>query len=101
MDRRMDWPGAALLAVTVTAFALATGGGKADVTWDAGWLLAIAILALVLFVAVEARSASPLVPVPLLRDRATGASLATNLPVSAVMMSTLVVGPFSCPSASA
>jgi MFS family permease len=94
MGRRMDWPGAALLAVTLAAFALATGGGRADVTWDAGWLLAIAILALVLFVAVEARSASPLVPVSVLRDRATGTALATNLLVSAVMMSTLVVGPF-------
>jgi MFS family permease len=34
------------------------------------------------------------VPLPLVRDRATGASLATNLLVSAVMMATLVVGPF-------
>jgi hypothetical protein len=34
------------------------------------------------------------VPVSLLRARATGAALATNLLVSAVMMSTLVVGPF-------
>jgi MFS family permease len=93
-DGRMDWPGAALLAVTLTFYALATAGGKAAVTPGAALLLPAAVLALALFVFIEIRSASPLVPVSILLDRATGSALAMNILVTTVMMSTLVVGPF-------
>lgn len=90
----MDWPGAALLAVALTAYALATGGGRAGAGWGLGLSLPTALLALGLFVVVEARSASPLVPVAILRNRAIRASLMMNLLVTTGMMSTLVVGPF-------
>lgn len=93
-DGRMDWPGAALLAVTLILYALATAGGTTNATPGAALLLPGAALALALFVIVEARSASPLVPISTLRDRATGTALATSLLVATVMMSTLVVGPF-------
>jgi MFS family permease len=90
----LDWLGAALLAIALTAYALATGGGKANASWGLGVSLPIAIFAFALFVVVEARSASPLVPVSILRNRAIRASLTMNLLVTTGMMSTLVVGPF-------
>ncbi len=93
-DTRMDWPGAALLAATLILYALATAGGKAGPMPGTTLLLPAAALALALFVIVEARSAVPLVPVSILRDRATATALATSLLVATVMMSTLVVGPF-------
>lgn len=90
----MDWLGAALLAVALTAYALAAGGGRANAGWGPGLSLPTAFLAFALFVIVEVRSASPLVPVSILRNRAIGASLTMNLLVTTAMMSTLVVGPF-------
>lgn len=93
-DARMDWPGAALLAATLILYALATAGGTAGPMPGTTLLLPAAALALALFVIVEARSAVPLVPVSILRDRATATALATSLLVATVMMSTLVVGPF-------
>lgn len=90
----MDWLGAALLTVALTAYALATGGGKANASWGLGLSLPTALLAFALFVIVEARSASPLVPVSILRNPAIRASLTMNLLVTTGMMSTLVVGPF-------
>lgn len=91
---RMDWWGAALLAAALTLYALATAGGKAGPVPETTLLLPAAAFALALFVIVDARSASPLVPVSILRDRATATALATSLLVATVMMSTLVVGPF-------
>ena len=81
-----DLPGTLWLALALAAYALA-------MTVQAG-LLAIAALGLWAFLRVEARAASPLVPLESLRDRAFSASLAMNALVSAVMMATLVVGPF-------
>jgi MFS family permease len=90
----MDWLGAALLTVALMAYALATGGGKANTSWGLGLSFPTALLAFALFVIVEARSASPLVPVSILRNRTIRASLTMNLLVTTGMMSTLVVGPF-------
>lgn len=92
--KRLDWPGAALLAMTLTLYALSTVGGKAETSPGAALLLPAAALFLALFVAVEVRSPRPLVPVSVLRDRATASALATSLLVATVMMSTLVVGPY-------
>ncbi|BCP51731.1 MFS transporter [Kaistia sp. 32K] len=93
-DGTTDWPGLALLAVALTAYALATAGGRVSLAWSSDLHLPVAIAALALFIMVEARSASPLVPVSILRDRVFGVSLTMNLLVSTAMMSTLVVGPF-------
>lgn len=91
---RLDWPGIALLAVALTLYALATTGAAPTAISMPGLLLPAAAIALLLFLVVEARSAAPLLPVSVLRDRATGSALAMNVLVAAVMMSTLVVGPF-------
>jgi EmrB/QacA subfamily drug resistance transporter len=94
----LDPVGTLLLALTLAAYALAV-----TVRHDAGHgsfgplnaaLLLAAVLGLGLFVLAEARAASPLIQVAMVRDPVLGASLATNALVSTVMMSTLVVGPF-------
>src|SRR5690606_1636281 len=57
-------------------------------------LLLAAGLGVWLFLRVEARTASPLIRPESLRDPVLRASLAANTLVSAVMMATLVIGPF-------
>lgn len=81
-----DLPGMGWLALTLAAFALAATGHLA-------WL-AVAAASVLLLVRTEARAASPLLPLECLREAALRHSLLANAAVSAVMMATLVVGPF-------
>ncbi|MGQ3053768.1 MAG: MFS transporter [Roseateles sp.] len=81
-----DLPGTLWLTLTLAAYALA-------MTQHLG-LLAGAAVGLLFFLRTEARVASPLVRLERLRDPALSAALAMNALVSAVMMATLVVGPF-------
>jgi len=93
-DRFFDLSGTALLAVSLGAFALAltAGGHRSESTRIV--LLAGAVVGAALFLRRQAHARVPLVPSALLRDRAFGASLASNALVACVMMSTLIVGPF-------
>lgn len=89
---RLDASGTLLLALSLGAYALAT-------TLDAApglvaFLAAAAGLGLVAFVVVELHVESPLIRLPLLRDRTLSAGLASLSIVSAIVMATLVVGPF-------
>jgi len=89
---RLDASGTLLLALSLGAYALAT-------TLDASLglvtsLAAAAGLGLVAFVVVELHVESPLIRLPLLRDRTLSAGLASLSIVSAIVMATLVVGPF-------
>lgn len=81
-----DLVGTFWLAVTLAAYALA-------MTRHAGLLLA-ATSGLLLFLRSQARAAEPLLRLERLRDPALAGALAMNALVSAVMMATLVVGPF-------
>jgi len=81
-----DLPGTLWLALTLAAYALA-------MTQHLG-MLAVAAVGLLIFLRTEARAASPLVRLDRLREPALSAALAMNALVSAVMMATLVVGPF-------
>ena len=89
--RRLDLPG----AVTVTAGAalLAFGLSRAAVhgfgdSISAG-SLAVAVFSLVAFVAIEARTAQPLLPLRLLADRNRAGALAVSLAVGAVLSGVL------------
>ncbi|MBL9135122.1 MAG: MFS transporter [Verrucomicrobiales bacterium] len=91
---RFAMPGTLLLVLTLAAYALA-------MTLDHGRLGPLNVALLlgsaaggILFVAVESRSASPLVRWTMLRDPVLGAGYAMSALVSTVMMTTLVVGPF-------
>lgn len=91
---RMDWAGGFWLSVTLACVALAATGSTGGVAIPTWMLLSLAVFALLIFVRTEQAASHPLVPVSLLRERAIATALTTNLLVGAIMMSTLVVGPF-------
>ncbi len=93
---RFDWVGTALLAATLAAYALAMvfAGGRGfgdDVVLQ---LLLCAGAGAVLFVAVQARVSAPLLRLGMFRNRLLSTSMAMSVLVYAVMMATLVLGPF-------
>lgn len=90
----LDLPGAFILALTLTAYSLAVTGGSDGFDAKSGVLLLGAAVGVVVFVVIERRRDMPLVQLAALRNRTTSAALLMNLLVSAVMMATLVVGPF-------
>ncbi|WP_170766347.1 MFS transporter [Ruegeria lacuscaerulensis] len=92
--RELDFPGTLVLVVALTAYALATNGGVSNIPLPPVTYLSVVLIAIVLFVIVEARVSSPLVPLEYLWEQRTSIGLLMNLLVSAIMMSTLVVGPF-------
>jgi EmrB/QacA subfamily drug resistance transporter len=87
-----DHRGTLLLALTLAAYALAMTIGRFGALNLA--LLAGSLLGAGLFLRAEARAASPLIRLTMFRDPVLRASLAMSIIVSAVMMATLVVGPF-------
>jgi EmrB/QacA subfamily drug resistance transporter len=91
---RFDVAGTLLLALTLAAYALAMTWGRGHFGGLNIALLAAAALGVALFVAAEARAASPLIRLAMFRDTALRASLATSLLVTTVIMTTQVVAPF-------
>jgi MFS family permease len=89
---RFDAAGTALLAATLAAFALATTLRGAEACRLG--LMVTALAGAAAFAAVERRAASPLLPLPMLREHGVGGALLANAVVSTVMMTSLVVGPF-------
>jgi MFS family permease len=86
--------GTLLLALTLAAYALAMTIGRGSFGPLNMALLLAAVFGLGLFVLAEARAASPLIRLAMLRDPVLSASLVMSALVSTVMMATLVVGPF-------
>jgi len=89
-----DAIGMLLLALTLGAYAFAMTLGRGSFGVLNIALLLAAVVGAGLFVRVEARAASPLIALATFRDGVLSAGLATSALVSAVMMATLVVGPF-------
>ena len=82
--RPIDYAGAALLAVTLSAAILATDLGGAAYPWLSPpvlALVAVAVLALALFVAVERRAAEPVLPLRLFANRAVAVASVVGLVV--------------------
>lgn len=91
---RFDVAGMLALALTLSTYSLAV---TLDLPGGRPWRLALLLSAALgagLFAIVESRAASPIVRLPMLRDRRLASSLVAGVLVAAVMMSTLVVGPF-------
>jgi EmrB/QacA subfamily drug resistance transporter len=86
--------GTLLLGLTLAAYALAVTVGRGHFDRLNMALLLAAVLGGGLFLFAEARVASPLIRLAAFRNPVLSASLAMNALVSAVMMATLVVGPF-------
>ncbi len=91
---RFDSLGTLLLAATLAAYALAMTLGRGSFGAPNIALLAAAALGIGLFILTEARAASPLIRLSMLRNPILNTSLAMSTLVSTVMMATLVVGPF-------
>jgi EmrB/QacA subfamily drug resistance transporter len=95
MERpEFDMPGTLLLALTLGAYALAMTLGRGRFGSLNIALLVAAIAGTGLFVVAEARAASPLIRMAMLRDPVLRAGLVMSALVATVMMATLVVGPF-------
>lgn len=91
---RFDLPGLILLALSLSAFsAVFTLSGMMSGLASLGLAVASA-LGFAGFALAEARASAPLVRLDLLRDRVLGTGLASLMLVSAIVMATLVVGPF-------
>ncbi|MEV1142374.1 MDR family MFS transporter [Micromonospora sp. NPDC049799] len=71
-EHRIDWLGAALLSVGITAIVLITTWGGNTYDWTSpqiGGLAVLAVAALVAFVLVERRAAEPILPLGLFANR--------------------------------
>jgi MFS family permease len=87
-----DIPGAMLLMLTVAGFALATT--LSPLGYVNGILAGLAVLGVAAFVRVESRASAPLVQLEMLKRPSIGVGLLSIGLVSAIVMTTLVVGPF-------
>lgn len=84
-----DYPGTAVLMLTLAAYALAmTLEGFTQA------LLLLSLFGVGLFIVIEKKSKTPLIHLSLFADTRMSSSLALTLLVTTVMMTTLVVGPF-------
>lgn len=90
----LDVPGTVLLAVALACYSLAVTLGRGHFGVVNGVLGLGAAISVALLVRTERRTTSPLLSPAVFRSPATLASLAANMVVSAVVMATLVVGPF-------
>ncbi|MFJ2033088.1 MDR family MFS transporter [Streptosporangium sp. NPDC087985] len=71
-EHRIDWLGAALLSIGITALVLITTWGGNDYPWGSWQILGLAALAIVtlaLFIPVELRSVEPIMPLNVFRNR--------------------------------
>lgn len=91
---RLDVAGTLLLALSLAAYALSMTVGRGGFGVLNATLLAASAFGAGLFVRVQARTAAPLVRLERFRDPLLSAGLAASTIVAAVLMSTLVVGPF-------
>jgi len=89
-----DTVGTVLLALTLTAYALATTMGRGSFGVLNLALLFAAVVGAGLFVFAQARVASPLIRLALFRNPMLSAGFAMSTLVTTVVMATLVVGPF-------
>ena len=89
----IDWAGAALLVVGVTALLLASVWGGQQYRWGSGQILGLLVagaLALFLFVAQERRTPEPIVSMDLFRDRVFSVTAAIGFLVGFAMFGAIV-----------
>ncbi len=92
--QELDLPGSVTLIIALAAYAFATNGQHTDNGLSPYILLAGSLFAFSIFFIAESRTSHPLVPITFLRDKSVGLGVAMNFSISAIMMSTLVIGPF-------
>ena len=89
-----DYRGSVLLALALAAYALSMTLGRGHFGLLNVALLLLAVAGAGLFLAVQARTSSPLIRPGLFRNRIVGVGFAMSSLVTTVAMTTLVVGPF-------
>jgi MFS family permease len=89
-----DGTGTVLLALSLLVLSASMTLGSRMSGLTVATLAALSVLGIAAFVLHEARTPAPLVRMDLLRDRALSTGLVSMALVSAIMMATLVVGPF-------
>jgi MFS family permease len=89
---KFDAAGSMLLGLCVGFYALALSGVNGG--WSNAGLFLVALVGMGTFVLVERRAKAPLIQLTMMRDAKLISSLCSNMLTSAVMMATLVVGPF-------
>jgi EmrB/QacA subfamily drug resistance transporter len=92
----IDYAGAALLAVLLSALTLLTDLGGATYPWTSPMILglmATTIVALVLFLLVEQRAAEPMLPLRLFRDRSFAVASAVGFVVGFALFGSVVYLP--------
>jgi EmrB/QacA subfamily drug resistance transporter len=95
MERNgFDLLGTLLLALTLGAYALAMTTGRGSFGLLNVVLLVMALVGVSLFALAEAKAASPLIALALFRNPLLSVGFAMSTLVTAVVMATLVVGPF-------
>lgn len=93
-SKEIDWTGTFLLAVTLAFYTLGMTIGKGSFNLVNVLLLLLAVMGTGAFIYSQAKAKSPLIKLSAFTDRNLSAGLIVNSFVSAVMMATLVVGPF-------
>jgi len=93
-EASFDLAGTALLALTLSAYALGLTLGRGQFRALNAGLLALAVLGFLLFRVVEKNARFPLVPWEGFQNPTLSAGLTLSGLVSTVLMATLVVGPF-------
>lgn len=93
---RFDWLGTALLAAALAAYSLAMtfSGSRGFSDLLVAQLLLGACAGLVLFLVVQIKASSPLLRLAMFRHFLLSASMVMSVLIYAVMMATLVLGPF-------
>ncbi|RON55961.1 MFS transporter [Pseudomonas frederiksbergensis] len=99
LDRRgkrpgFDVPGTLVLVLTLLAYALAMTLGRGSFGPLNTALLLAAVLGVSVFVFIENTASSPLIKLAMLRNPVLSAGFAMSTLVTAVVMATMVVGPF-------
>jgi EmrB/QacA subfamily drug resistance transporter len=72
IEHRVDYPGAAILAVATTAIVLVSTWGGTEYAWGSAQIVGLGVLAVVAviaFIMVEARAAEPILPLHIFRNR--------------------------------
>jgi EmrB/QacA subfamily drug resistance transporter len=95
-EHSIDYPGAALLSVGVTAALLALAWGGTTYPWGSAEVLGaamVAVLGLAAFLAVERRAPEPLLPLRLFRLRVVAVSTSASLLIGAVLFGITIYMP--------
>jgi EmrB/QacA subfamily drug resistance transporter len=96
VQHKVDYLGAALLAVAATAIILLTTWGGTQYPWRSGQIIglgALAVIATVGFLAVEARAAEPVLPLHVFRNRNFSLAIAMSFLLGLAMFGALTFLP--------